>query len=248
MDEFSRSAVAHLRSKRGVRNVDVQTATGVSELEIAKWEDQNLPHELPEDFKTFLRVSNGFRLRWDLIFHGEPVQLGEMCVNKLRDVRRIDVNISTKDDREPTESFLRMKRDRTPIAAFSLDDRCECGRVALIYCRKDMGSKEVPEVWFQDLSGKWNFLSSTFLGYFRMMVAHLGLPNWQYRFTEYGMDPVSSQWFHLIAPLEGIHQVGASITPLKLQSHTPQIRSHNLKSPKPHQKPQRRSRVRSARL
>ena len=93
-----------------------------------------------------------------------------------------------------------MKRNKLPVAAFCIDRHCNCGKVALVYSRKEIGSKEIPEVWFQDLSGKWNFLSSSFLVYFRMMVAHLGLPNWQYRFTEYGMDPISNQWFYLIAP------------------------------------------------
>ncbi len=76
MDQYTRAAIEYLSSKRGVRNVASETNTGVSELEIAKWEDQNLPHELPEDYKSFLRISNGFRIKWDLLFHGEPVQLG----------------------------------------------------------------------------------------------------------------------------------------------------------------------------
>ena len=98
------------------------------------------------------------------------------------------------------EKYLAMKRKSPPVAAFSIDRHCRCGRVALVYSKREVGSKEAPEVWFQDLSGRWNFLSKTFIVYFRMMVAHLGLPNWQYRFTEYGMDPISTQWFHLIAP------------------------------------------------
>ena len=102
--------------------------------------------------------------------------------------------------REPVEKYLAMKRKSPPVAAFSIDRHCRCGRVALVYSKREVGSKEAPEVWFQDLSGRWNFLSKTFIVYFRMMVAHLGLPNWQYRFTEYGMDPISTQWFHLIAP------------------------------------------------
>ena len=69
-----------------------------------------------------------------------------------------------------------------------------------MYSNKEIGSKEIPEVWFQDLGGRWNFLAPSFIVYFRMMVAHLGLPNWQYRFTDYGMDPISKQWFHLVAP------------------------------------------------
>ena len=55
MDQYTKAAIVYLRSKHGVRNVTTESSTGVSELEIAKWEDQNLPHELPEDYKAFLR-------------------------------------------------------------------------------------------------------------------------------------------------------------------------------------------------
>jgi len=58
-----------------------------------------MPHELPEDYKAFLRISNGFRMKWDLLFHGEPVQLGDMCINKLKDVQKIELDVSAKDDR-----------------------------------------------------------------------------------------------------------------------------------------------------
>ena len=116
---------------------------------------------------------------------------------------------SRRPGSEPTHKYLNMHRERMPVGAFSIDKHCKCGRVALVYARKEVGSKEVPEVWFQDLSGRWNFLSKTFMVYFRMMVAHLGLPNWQYRFTDYGMDPISSQWFHLLAPQDFVVDLNA---------------------------------------
>jgi hypothetical protein len=34
-------------------------------------------------------------------------------------------------------------------------------------------------------------MASTFTDYFRLMVMHLGLPHWQYAFTDVGLDPVS---------------------------------------------------------
>lgn len=29
---------------------------------------------------------------------------------------------------------------------------------------------------------------------------HLGLPNWQMAFTDFGLDPVSKQWFRFLSP------------------------------------------------
>lgn len=197
MDKLTHAAVAFLKSKRGVSNVVFQTKIGVSELEIAKWEDQNLPYDLPEDYKTFLRISNGMRLTWCLDFRGKQVRLGDMCLNQLDRVESIVANVSPSDDPEPLDAFLNDGTKAPVSVAFSIDSQCRCGKVALVYSSRETRQ---PQVWFQDLSGRWNFLASTFIEYFRMMVVHLGLPNWQYRFTRYGLDPVSKQWFRLISP------------------------------------------------
>lgn len=45
------------------------------------------------------------------------------------------------------------------------------------------------EVWFLDRSLCWHFLTSTFTSYYRLMITHLGLPEWQYAFTPYGPSP-----------------------------------------------------------
>lgn len=45
------------------------------------------------------------------------------------------------------------------------------------------------EVWFLDRSLYWHFLTSTFTSYYRLMITHLGLPEWQYSFTPYGPSP-----------------------------------------------------------
>lgn len=45
------------------------------------------------------------------------------------------------------------------------------------------------EVWFLDRSLCWHFLTSTFISYYRLMITHLGLPEWQYAFTPYGPSP-----------------------------------------------------------
>lgn len=46
-------------------------------------------------------------------------------------------------------------------------------------------------MWFQDLSCAWNYLAPSFSAYFRIMLHHLGLPSWQYAFTECGLDPLT---------------------------------------------------------
>jgi hypothetical protein len=55
-------------------------------------------------------------------------------------------------------------------------------------------------VWFQDPAARWWFLAKSFSAYFRLAHANLGLPNWQARATDVGMDPDSNAWFRWMAP------------------------------------------------
>ncbi len=45
------------------------------------------------------------------------------------------------------------------------------------------------EIWFLDRSLCWHFMTATFTSYYRLMITHLGLPEWQYAFTPYGPSP-----------------------------------------------------------
>ena len=50
------------------------------------------------------------------------------------------------------------------------------------------------------MSCSWFFIANTFTDYFRLMIMHLGLPHWQYAFTQVGLDPQSLQWFRFLSP------------------------------------------------
>jgi hypothetical protein len=84
------------------------------------------------------------------------------------------------------------------IFAFDIDSKIKDGRLALIYQGKDNQSK--PQIWFQDLSCKWFFIANSFTDYFRLMIVHLGLPHWQYAFTNTGLDQQTIQWFRFLSP------------------------------------------------
>jgi hypothetical protein len=43
-----------------------------------------------------------------------------------------------------------------------------------------------PEVWFQDLAGRWHFICPTFTHLMRIMIVHLGISGWQLVFTPEG--------------------------------------------------------------
>lgn len=85
---------------------------------------------------------------------------------------------------------------RRRVTAFDINSLCRGGRLAFVY----EDSTSDPEVWFQALSCRWFRIATTFSNYFRLMMVHLGLPHWQYAFTESGLDPVSRQWLRLLCP------------------------------------------------
>lgn len=43
------------------------------------------------------------------------------------------------------------------------------------------------EIWFMDRSLKWFFITSSFCDYYRIMILSVGIPHWQYLFTEVGL-------------------------------------------------------------
>ena len=50
-------------------------------------------------------------------------------------------------------------------------------------------STPTPQVWYRDRAYDWHFLAPNFGAYFRMMLVHLGLPQWQLLFTPAGPTP-----------------------------------------------------------
>jgi hypothetical protein len=90
--------------------------------------------------------------------------------------------------------FMVARRD---VTAFEIDSEAKDGRLALIF----RGAHHVkPQIWFQDLSCNWFFIANSFTDYFRLMIMHLGIPNWQYAFTKVGLDPQTLQWFRFLVP------------------------------------------------
>jgi hypothetical protein len=56
--------------------------------------------------------------------------------------------------------------------------------------------REDPKIWLLDRSFEWHFLADDFTQYFRMMLVHQGLPQWQFKFTPMGLTPWAEVTFH----------------------------------------------------
>ena len=70
---------------------------------------------------------------------------------------------------------------------FSLKGICKCDILGIFFAVGVTDS--IPEIWLLDRSLRWTYLASSFQNYFRMLIVHLGLPLWQYRFTKTGLSP-----------------------------------------------------------
>lgn len=58
-------------------------------MTITKWEEENAPYKLPDDFKAFLQISDGLSLNWKIKKNDMVFNLGQMHLNKLREIKRI---------------------------------------------------------------------------------------------------------------------------------------------------------------
>ena len=85
---------------------------------------------------------------------------------------------------------------------FELDAMEGSGRVCLVFPPKPDPPQNtshiqldltptMPQVWFLDRAYEWHYLAPNFTTYFRMMLYHLGLPQWQLLFTPMGPTPWS---------------------------------------------------------
>eukprot|EP00696_Hemimastix_kukwesjijk_P006721 gnl/Hemi2/18528_TR6126_c0_g1_i1.p1 gnl/Hemi2/18528_TR6126_c0_g1~~gnl/Hemi2/18528_TR6126_c0_g1_i1.p1 ORF type:complete len:331 (-),score=46.10 gnl/Hemi2/18528_TR6126_c0_g1_i1:105-1097(-) len=192
-DAVGFSVIHFLETHAGVEQVHFAERPAVTQTDIFNWEMKNSPCKLPEDYKNFLLLSDGLLLRWQakMAFGATKtlLPLGNMHLNPLKMVARL--NTASHPPDEPPDDALR------GVNAFDLDSSCLDGHVALYYSRDNFTA---PEVWFQDLSCQWHFIAKTVVDYFRLMFMHLGLPRWQYAFTDVGLDPICKQWFRFLSP------------------------------------------------
>jgi hypothetical protein len=58
-DNISLSVISFLENHVGITDVEFQERQGVAEISITKWEEENAPYQLPDDYKAFLQISDG---------------------------------------------------------------------------------------------------------------------------------------------------------------------------------------------
>ena len=201
---ISKDVVLFLREHEYITGIDFVPSVGVNPFDIATFEmAENI--KLPEDYKSFLLTSDGFKLQWSVSFRTKIHPLGSLQLNKLINVQ--EVKTLPTDEYVPGNSnqyhhnaigmettlingrqIRMLKQLPTSVKAYVIDTVTSSKtKVALLYGINALGATNVvpkdnsqsttnPQVWYQDHSQRWFFISSSFIDYFRLMVTHLGLP------------------------------------------------------------------------
>ncbi|XP_025022483.1 tubulin polyglutamylase complex subunit 2 [Python bivittatus] len=180
---------------------------------IISWEQKNAC-VLPEDLKNFYLMTDGFRMTWSVKFDDNPVSLGCMTINSISKLNRLGVSPAYALPSAPTLADLEdtdeEEGDKEQPKRPYLDSRClifeldPCagnGKVCLVYKNTKPVVSPESEIWFLDRALYWHFLTKSFTAYYRLLITHLGLPQWQYTFTSYGLSPQAKQWFNMYKPI-----------------------------------------------
>ena len=188
--------LSYLEKQDGVRDLEMITKDGVKQADIISWEKKNLPYKLSPDLSAFYSMFNGLYVKWSCAVGDSVLPVGEIRINSMEAFIRIPI-----DGRFVTSELDHARvtpPDPHTCAAFLLDSFCEYGQIIAVFRPSVVvGENPEPEVWFQDLSVRWHFISHTFKQYFRAMVLHLGIVGWQMAYTAEGLPLSTKQWMRV---------------------------------------------------
>ncbi|XP_046576680.1 LOW QUALITY PROTEIN: tubulin polyglutamylase complex subunit 2-like [Haliotis rubra] len=204
----------YLEKKTGVCKITLDERVPADRHAVLTWEQRNCCL-LPEDLKSFYLTSNGFHFTWSVKLDNQTLPVGKMHINGVEQLNRLDVSSDKLTHIQPSLADLDTDSDNDdPISGiekptftgrnrlYELDSCDGYSKVCLVYKEAKAGvSEPTVEIWFLDRALRWHFLASSFLEYYRLMLMHLGLPQWQYAFTDIGLSAQARQWFNMYAPI-----------------------------------------------
>uniref|UniRef100_A0A8D8TGM2 Tubulin polyglutamylase complex subunit 2 n=2 Tax=Cacopsylla melanoneura TaxID=428564 RepID=A0A8D8TGM2_9HEMI len=215
-DNLTLGLIKILEKTPGIQDVELEQRPPCERALLAGWEQRN-GCVLPDDLRQFYTSVDGFKLIWNYNYAGEILPVGNMVINSLSGLKKINCLKCQLDPDTPTfqelDNFVK-QNSNTKLAStnnnygpktkfFELDACQNAGKVCLVYTerqKEELFKLEESSIWFLDRSYCWHFLAENFAKYFRMMLVHLGLPQWQFLFTAMGPTPWAEQMIVLIAP------------------------------------------------
>ncbi|KAH3834213.1 tubulin polyglutamylase complex subunit 2-like isoform X2 [Dreissena polymorpha] len=237
-EQMNVGILKYLEKKTGVCKLELEPRKPSDRSALLAWEQKNTVF-LPEDLKNFYMTSDGFLLTWSVKIDNGPIPVGRMHLNSMAkllkvggEVNKTLVNPSLSDldmdsDCEDETSGTERPSWDTRCRIFELDPCDGYGKVCLVYKENKTGGADPKiEIWFLDRALRWHYITESFTSYYRLMIMHLGLPQWQYAFTDIGLCQQAKQWFTMYAPLRLELDAELSVTgdhPIDSISSTTQI-------------------------
>ncbi|KAF7275792.1 tubulin polyglutamylase complex subunit 2 isoform X2 [Rhynchophorus ferrugineus] len=185
-----------------VSKVTLKRIPGVRQADIRAWEHNN-GVILPEDLRSFYSSCNGFLLTYEFSYDYKTTneeerdyRTGIIQVNAINDVIRV-YGYETKNNANVEHCgkrhSLTLSRESKVFELANVDENA---KVVLVYPT----TYSIPNIWFYWGQMSFSFLAEDFTTYFRMTVAHLGIPYWQYAFSKENLPETSREMFTIIAP------------------------------------------------
>lgn len=185
-----------------VSNISLKRFSGVRQIDIRAWEHNNSVI-LPEDLRAFYSSTNGFSYTYNFSYEYNTtenantlIREGNIKINALNDIERI-YGYETKNvaqiEHYGKNYMLVLSRESKVFELASVDNYA---KVVVVY----INSYCIPSIWLYSSPMSFNYLAEDFTTYFRMCIAHLGIPCWQYIVTREGLPEWSREMFQLIGP------------------------------------------------
>ncbi|XP_043933970.1 tubulin polyglutamylase complex subunit 2 isoform X2 [Protopterus annectens] len=201
-------------SRPGVTELNFLEKQPAERHKIISWEQKNCCL-LPEDLKNFYLMTDGFHLTWSVKLDDTAMPLGSMVINSISNLSHLKesslytlpnaptlADLEADTDEEGDDGQPRKPHFDSRSRIFELDPCNGNGKVCLVYRNvKPDSAAQQAEIWFVDRALYWYYLTDTFTAYYRLMIVHLGLPQWQYIFTKCGLSPQAKQWFNMYRPI-----------------------------------------------
>ncbi|XP_065202705.1 tubulin polyglutamylase complex subunit 2 [Planococcus citri] len=221
LDILTLGLVTKLKNTKTIVSLNIENRIPCNRLTISAWE-QNNSITLPQDLKEFYASTDGFFLTWKSQtedYKGERDSLvasGEVKINSLTYVRKLRFGNQRKFDDHHLHYHnpRKQKKEREQLRAnqmmaFALSQHNDAGTICLVYHLNDQtdhnsaANRKAPitsSIWLLDTGNSWHFLADDFSSYFRMMLIHLGLKQWQLKFTDIGLTTSTKRIMTLLAP------------------------------------------------
>lgn len=186
-----------------VSNLNMNRFQGLRQIEIRNWEHNNAIN-LPENLKAFYNSSNGFLYTYEFSYQDDSqeggrgaARQGKIQVNQIGDLVRIygyETKNTASIEKIGEKHKLNLSKESKVFELCTVDDNA---KVALVYTN----SYEVPTIWlYSNKNMTFYHIANDFTVYFRMCIAHLGIPCWQYVVSKEGLPEWAKEIFTLLAP------------------------------------------------